>query len=131
MLSSPRPSVFSSIKTFVMARTDFRAHPPTVTARYVAFIGDENAGLRFRLPPIGKGLRMQKRRRFKQTKSLKDRLLEEAQNLREQAKLLPYGSVRDETLKKARRAEAAAHMDEWLNSPGLRPPKKDDTPGPN
>src|SRR4051812_27976789 len=55
MLSSPRPSVFSSIKTFVMARTDFRAHPPTVTARYVAFIGDENAGLRFRLPPIGKG----------------------------------------------------------------------------
>jgi len=22
-------------------------------------------------------------------------------------------------------------MDEWLNSPGLQPPKKDDTPGPN
>ena len=70
---------------------------------------------------------MQKRRRFKQTKSLKDRLLEKAQNLREQAKLLPYGSVRDATLKKARQAEAAAHMDEWLNSPGLQPPKKDDT----
>ena len=59
---------------------------------------------------------MQKRRRFKQTKSLKDRLLEKAQNLREQAKLLPYGSVRDATLKKARQAEAAAHIDEWLNS---------------
>jgi hypothetical protein len=43
---------------------------------------------------------MQKRRRFKQTKSLKDRLLEKAQNLREQAKLLPYGSVRDATLKR-------------------------------
>ena len=74
---------------------------------------------------------MQRRRRFKQTKSLKGRLLEEAQNLREQAKLLPYGSVRDATVKKARQAEAAAHMDEWLNSPGLQPPKKDDTPGPN
>jgi hypothetical protein len=54
---------------------------------------------------------MQKRRRFKQTKSLKDRLLEEAQSLREQAKLLPFGLVRDATLKKARRAEAAAHRD--------------------
>jgi len=71
------------------------------------------------------------RRRFKQTKSLKERLLEEAQNLREEAKLLPYGPVRDATLKKARQTEAAAHMDDWLNSPGLRPPKKGDTPGPN
>ena len=74
---------------------------------------------------------MQKRRRFKQTKSLNDRLLEEAQSLREQAKLLPFGSVRDATLKKARQAEAAANMDAWLNSPGLKPPKRDDTPGPN
>jgi hypothetical protein len=74
---------------------------------------------------------MQKRRRFKQTKSLQDRLLEEAQNLREQVKLLPFGLVRDATLKKARRLEAAAHMDEWLNSPGLQPPKKDDTRGAN
>jgi hypothetical protein len=73
---------------------------------------------------------MQKRRRFKQTTSLKDRLLEEAQNLREQAKLLPYGLVREATLKKARQAEAAANMDQWLSSPGLQPPKKD-TPGPN
>ena len=32
--------------------------------------------------------------------------------------------MRDATLKKARQTEAAAHMDEWLNSPGLRPPRK-------
>jgi hypothetical protein len=69
------------------------------------------------------------RRRFKQTKSLKEQLLEEAQNLRGEAKLLPYGPLRDAALKKARQTEAAAHMDDWLNSPGLRPPK-DDTPGP-
>jgi hypothetical protein len=73
---------------------------------------------------------MFQRRRFKQAKSLKQRLLEEAQNLRDEAKLLPYGPVRDAALKKARQTEAAAHMDDWLTSPGLRPPKKDDTPGP-
>jgi hypothetical protein len=70
------------------------------------------------------------RHRFKQTKSLKERLLEEAQNLRDEAKLLPYGPLRDAALKKARQTEVAAHMDDWLSSPGLRPPNKDDTPGP-
>jgi len=73
---------------------------------------------------------MVKRRRFKQTKSLKERLLEEAKNLRDQAKLLPGGPVRDAALRKARQVEAAAHMDDWLNSPGLHPPKKEETPGP-
>jgi hypothetical protein len=73
---------------------------------------------------------MFERRRFKQTQSLKERLLAEAKNLREEAKLLPFGPVRDATLKKARETEAAAQMDDWLSSPGLRPPKKDDTPGP-
>jgi hypothetical protein len=97
----------------------------------VAFIGDETADCAPVLLQKRKGTAHAKRRRFKQTKSLKDRLLKKAQNLREQAKLLPCGSVRDATLKKARQAEAAAHMDEWLNSPGLQPPKKDDTPGPN
>lgn len=71
------------------------------------------------------------RRRFKQLKTLKERLLEEAANLRGKAKLLPHGPLRDEALRKARHAEAASHMDDWLNSPGLRPPKKDDTPGPS
>jgi energy-coupling factor transporter ATP-binding protein EcfA2 len=36
--------------------------------------------------------------------------------------------ARDATLKKARQAEATAHMDEWLNSPGLHLPKKDSGP---
>jgi hypothetical protein len=71
------------------------------------------------------------RRRFKQTKSLKERLLEEARNIREQAELLPHGPVREAALKKARQVEATAHIDDWLNSPGLQPPKKDDIPGAN
>jgi len=96
----------------------------------VVFIGDENAEC---APAFlsGKEQRMLKRRRFKQTKSLKERLLERAEQFREEAKLLPYGLVRDAVIKRARQAEAAAHMDEWLNSPGLQPPKKHDTPGPN
>jgi hypothetical protein len=73
---------------------------------------------------------MLKRRRFKQTTSLQERLLETAQQCRQQAKLLPYGPVREAVLKKARQAEAAAHMDEWLSSPGLHAPKKHDIPGP-
>jgi hypothetical protein len=83
------------------------------------------------LPPSsdGKERAMDFRRRFKQTKSLKESLLQEARKLRDEAKLLPY-ALRDAALKKARLTEAAAHMDDWLNSPGLRPPKKDDTPGP-
>jgi hypothetical protein len=85
------------------------------------------------LPPssFGKERTVKTRRRFKQTKSLKERLLEEAQRLRYEANLLPYGPVRESVLTKVRQTEAAAHMDEWLNSPSLRPPKKNDTPGRN
>jgi hypothetical protein len=66
---------------------------------------------------------MLRRRRFKQTQSLQERLIQEAKRLYDEARLLPPGPVRDAALKRARQAEAAAHLDEWLNSPGLRPPK--------
>ncbi len=74
---------------------------------------------------------MIERRRFRQSKSLKERLIAEAQNLRDEAKLLPYGPLREAALKKARQIDAAAHMDDWLNSPGLMPPKKEAPPSPN
>jgi hypothetical protein len=66
---------------------------------------------------------MQKRRRFKQTQSLEQRLADEAARLREQAKLLPPGFVREQVLRKARQAETGSHMSEWLRSPGLQPPE--------
>jgi hypothetical protein len=66
---------------------------------------------------------MQQRRRFKQSIPLEERLAEEARRLREEAELLPHGPVRDEALRKARRAETGSHMSEWLRSPGLQPPK--------
>jgi hypothetical protein len=65
----------------------------------------------------------QQRRRLKQLKSLEERLIEDAKRLREEAKLLPPGAVRDATLRKARQAETGAHVSEWLRSPGLQPPR--------
>jgi hypothetical protein len=62
-------------------------------------------------------------RRFKQTQSLEERLSEQAKRLRAEAKLLPPGARRDEMIRKARQAETASHMNEWLSSPGLRPPE--------
>ncbi|GIQ78729.1 hypothetical protein [Bradyrhizobium sp. RD5-C2] len=65
---------------------------------------------------------MQKRRRFKQTQSLEERLTEEAQSLREEAKTLPPSAKKEAMLRKARHDEVAAHLTEWLMSPGLKPP---------
>jgi hypothetical protein len=66
---------------------------------------------------------MQYRRRINQTKTLEARLSEEAKRLRDEAKLLPPGAEREALIRKARRAETTAHLSEWLNSPGLQPPK--------
>lgn len=66
---------------------------------------------------------MQQRRRFKQTVSFEDRLAQEAHRAKAEAETLPEGAQRDLLLKKARQAEAAAHINEWLSSPGLRPPR--------
>ncbi len=52
---------------------------------------------------------MTERRRFKQAKSLKERLIAFAEEARGKAKLV-VGAERDELLKKARRADTAAHM---------------------
>jgi hypothetical protein len=64
------------------------------------------------------------RRRFKQTQSLEQRLADEAARLRAAASKLPYGEKREELLRQARQTEIAAHMYEWITSPGLRPPEE-------
>jgi len=61
------------------------------------------------------------RRRFKQTSSLDQRLIEEVQRLRKKEGAHP-GIERDKHIRKARHAEAAADLQEWFTSPGLRPP---------
>jgi hypothetical protein len=66
---------------------------------------------------------MQRRRRFKQITSLKDRLASFAKEVRERASLLPPGEERTDLLRRARQADTASHLDEWVNSPGLQPPR--------
>jgi hypothetical protein len=63
------------------------------------------------------------RRRFKNVLSFPDRLANESNRLREEAEALPHGPERDAILRTARQADIASHMDEWLSSPGLRPPE--------
>jgi hypothetical protein len=63
------------------------------------------------------------RRRFKQTVSLKDRLALFAEEVRQKALQLRPGPEQDALLKKARQADTASHLNDWANSPGLRPPE--------
>ena len=65
---------------------------------------------------------VKRRRRFKQTMPLKDRLMAFAQELREEASSMPAGQNKDDLLKRARRCDTAAHIDEWARSPGLQSP---------
>lgn len=64
---------------------------------------------------------MQRRQRVKHIASFEDRLACEAHRFKEQAKELPPGLHRDDLLRKARQAETAAHISEWLSSPGYAP----------
>lgn len=66
---------------------------------------------------------MVQRRRFKQLLSLSERLEQEARRLRARAEKLPHGPEREQILRKARQAETATHVDEWLSSPGLQAPE--------
>ena len=61
-----------------------------------------------------------KRHRFKQDRTVGERLIKEARLAREKAGQLPPGQEREKLLKEAREADGAAQIDD---SPGLRPPK--------
>ena len=64
-----------------------------------------------------------KRRRFKHETSFEERLANQARQLRDQARTLPPGAEHDELMRKARQTETASHLNAWLSSPGLQPPK--------
>ena len=46
-----------------------------------------------------------------------------ADEARAKAAKLPPGPERDALLKQARQLDTAIHLNEWVSSPGLRPPK--------
>ena len=66
---------------------------------------------------------MSQRRRFKHSQTFEERLAEEAAQFRKAAEQAQPGLARDLLLRRARQAETASHMNEWLRSPGLQPPK--------
>jgi hypothetical protein len=63
-----------------------------------------------------------KRRHFTHTTTLKERLAQEAERLRQEAKGTPPGIERERMIRRARQAETALHVNEWLSSPGLKVP---------
>jgi hypothetical protein len=64
-----------------------------------------------------------KRQRTKHKATFEERLVEEARRFKEAAEQQPPGSLaRDLLLRRARQAETAAHISDWLSSPGLQPP---------
>jgi hypothetical protein len=60
---------------------------------------------------------MKRRRRITHAAPLEQRLMAEAQRLRDQARQLPPGSDRAALLRKARQAEAACEINEVLTGP--------------
>ena len=61
---------------------------------------------------------MQKPPHFEQTEVLKDRLARFAKDARAKAWVLPAGTERDDLLGRARQADTAAYINDWISSPG-------------
>lgn len=65
---------------------------------------------------------VKRRRRFKQTTTLAQRLTQEASRLREQAKSLSPGPEQAQLWRKVRQAETALRIDAFLTLPQDNPP---------
>ena len=66
---------------------------------------------------------IQMRSRVDDTATFEERLANEAIKFREAAEKQPPGSKARELLRRARQADTASHINNWLGSPGLQPPK--------
>ena len=53
---------------------------------------------------------------------LQDRMALHALRLKQEAQALRPGPERDDLIRRARHAETASHLNDWLLSPGLRTP---------
>ena len=63
------------------------------------------------------------RRRYNHTQIFEQLLAEEAARFRKAAEETPPGFARELLMKRARQAETASHMSDWLRSSGLQHPK--------
>jgi hypothetical protein len=62
-------------------------------------------------------------RHFTHAATLEERPAQEAERLRQEAKGTPPGIERERMIHRARQAETATHVNEWLSSPGLQAPR--------
>jgi hypothetical protein len=65
---------------------------------------------------------VKRRRRFKQTTTLAQRLTEQASRLRDRARALAPGQEQSLLWRKVQQAETALRIEEWLSAPGAAPP---------
>jgi hypothetical protein len=66
----------------------------------------------------------QQRKRIKHKTTFEERLAQEARRFKEAAEAQPPGSTaRELLLRRARQAETASGMNDWLSSPGPTSPK--------
>ncbi len=66
---------------------------------------------------------MFKRRRFKQSKSLAERLATFAQLMRERTVMMPPGPEKASILTRAEQADRRVELEQWARSSELTPPK--------
>jgi hypothetical protein len=64
-----------------------------------------------------------RRRPFRSQQPFEVRLAEEARRLKERAQTLCPSKERDALLRKVSQIELATHLNAWLTSPGLQPPR--------
>ena len=78
----------------------------------------------FALAPSDEAMaRPKKRPRTVHKETFEERLSTEASRLEQQARTMAPGHDRDMLLRKARQTKTAAHINKWLSSPGIVPPK--------
>ena len=61
--------------------------------------------------------------RRRSTRPFEDRLAEEKARLEQQAARLNPGREREDLLRKVRQIDIASHVNAWISSTGLQPPK--------
>lgn len=48
---------------------------------------------------------------------------QQSEDAKTEAGKLPYGAAREAQERKARQLEIACHLNQWMSSPGLQPPR--------
>ena len=56
-------------------------------------------------------------------KTVEQKWHEQSEAAKQEAAKLPQGKLKDQLLLEARQLQTASHINQWLSSPGLQPPR--------